>query len=124
VTTTDLLPWAPVLTFNAGPGRPLPFPEIRYKPPTSTVDPRYAACRQHRVACDCREGHMAEDRAELRYYADENRLMEQGIDAVLALHGKGPTGRCSAPDCFGTYPCPTRNLLAPLSWREQMEAKR
>jgi hypothetical protein len=122
--TTDLALWAPVQRFNERWGQPAYYPEIRYKPPTNTCDPRYAACRQHRVACDCREAHMAEDRAELRWYADENRRLEEAIDAVLALHGQGEHGRCSAPDCFAHYPCPTRNLLAPLSWREQMEAKR
>lgn len=123
--TTALELCAPPQRFNEGWGAPPHYPEIRYRPPRDTTDPRYAACRRHRVACDCREAHMAEDRAELRAYAAENRRFEDAIDAVLALHA-GPTlsGRCSNPACFATYPCPTRNLLAPLSWRERTNATR
>ena len=120
--STALVPWAPRVRFNH-PSHVLAFPEVRYLPPSNSMDPRYAACRVHWVACDCREGHMAEDRAELRYYAAENRRFEDAIDAVLALHGQGESGACSDPACFGRYPCPTRNLLAPLSWREQYKSR-
>jgi len=122
--STDLIVWAPVQTFNAGPGRPLPFPEVRYRAPKSTMDPRWEACHNHRVACDCREAEMAEQIAELRSEAALARRQEDAIDAVLSLHRAGSGQYCAAPGCFDHYPCPTRNLLAPLSWREQMEAKR
>lgn len=117
--------YEPEQRFNERWGEPAYYAPIRYRPPRDTMDPRYAACRRHWVACDCREAHMAEDRAELRAYAAENRRFEEAIDAVLALHG-GPTvsGRCSDPACFALYPCPTRNLLAPLSWRERMNTTR
>ena len=119
--STALVLLAPLVYFNDGPA----VPEIRYRPPGDTTDPRYAACRQHRVACDCREAHMAEDRAEMRSYRDQADRLEQGVDAVLALHaGPDEWGRCSAPGCINDYPCPTRNVLAPLSWRERMNNSR
>lgn len=120
--TGELELWAPVQPFNeCVTGYVRLYPEIRYRPPRDTTDPRYTACRQHRVACDCREAHMAEDRAEMRAYHDETTRLEQGVDAVLALHaGPNEWGRCTAPGCLNTYPCPTRNVLAPLSWRERI----
>lgn len=124
MTGTELMLWAPVQTFNGGPSwlHPVPTPEIRYRPPRDTTDPRYAACTRHWVACDCREAHMAEDRAELRAYADQSLRQEQAIDAVLALHS-GPTASGWCAGCSHVYPCPTRNLLAPLSWRERYQSR-
>lgn len=121
--TTDIVLWAPALTFNGGPGGPLPFPEIRYRAPRGTLDPRWAACRMHRVACDCREAEHAEQVSELLSETRLVRRQEDAIEAVLAMHRAGDGQYCAAPGCYGTHPCPTRNLLAPLSWREQMGAK-
>ncbi|WP_157904258.1 hypothetical protein, partial [Parafrankia soli] len=42
-----------------------------YDVPKNTLDPRYAACADHHVACDCREAEFSELRAEL---LDELRL--------------------------------------------------
>lgn len=124
MTSTTLAVWAPAVSFNEPYGPPA-FPPIYYRPPRDTCDPRYAACREHRVACDCREAHMAEDRQEMRAYRNDADRAEQGIEAVLALHaGPNDWGRCSAPGCLNTHPCPTRNLLAPLSWRERFETTR
>lgn len=120
MTSTALVLYAPVQTFNESctDYRRL-YPEIRYRPPGNTCDPRYAACTQHRVACDCREAHMAEDRAEMRAYSDENKRFAQSIDAVLAIHRPDGVGnRTHCPACLALHPCPTRTLLAPLSWRE------
>lgn len=122
--TTDLEQFAPVLSFNADAhcGRPLPFPEIRYRAPRNTMDPRWEACRDHHVACDCREAEWAEQLAELRAEGQLARLMEEAIDAVLAVHVASEHGSCSG--CLHRYPCPTRSLVAHLSWREQMKAAR
>jgi len=117
-TTTTIELWAPTLTFN---GRPAPFP-IRYRAPRDTTDPRWQACHEHRTACDCREAEWAEQLAELRSEAHLVRLMEEAIDAVLAIHRKGDHGGCRG--CLHRYPCPTRNLVAHLSWLETWEAKR
>ena len=56
-----------------------PLPAVRfhdgtrlaYTPPRDTCDPRYVACTEHHVACDCREAEFAEQLAEFR-----NRLRE------------------------------------------------
>lgn len=122
MTSTALVLWAPLQSFNesATDYRPL-YPEIRYRPPGDTTDPRYAACTRHRVACDCREARMAEDRAEARYANTQNRLMEQAIEAALLIHSERAHGYCAG--CMNRHPCPTRNLLAPLSWRERYELR-
>lgn len=39
---------------------------LDYEPPRNTMDPRYAACTKHHVACDCREGEYQEEIDELR----------------------------------------------------------
>ncbi|MFF4417523.1 hypothetical protein ACFYY8_33780 [Streptosporangium sp. NPDC001559] len=39
---------------------------LPYPLPKSTLDPRYAACIDHRTACDCREAAHAEGLAEWR----------------------------------------------------------
>jgi hypothetical protein len=119
--STDLEVWVPALSFNAGEGRPAPFPPIRYRAPRNTLDPRWEACRDHRTACDCREAEAAEETGELRSYAAQATLMEQAIDAVLAVHVRGRYETCRG--CGYRFPCPTRNLLAPLSWRERFEAR-
>lgn len=121
--TTDLVLWAPLQLFNArGSGGPLPFPDIRYRPPRSTMDPRFLACTQHRVACDCREAEHAEEVAELRSEVELNRRYEDAIEALAALHGPKPGSEyCAAPGCLTRFPCPTRNIVAPLSWRLKYE---
>lgn len=60
-------------------------PTVRFKPgtdqagatgydvPKDTLDPRYAACTDHRVACDCREAERAETIAELLAELQEYR---------------------------------------------------
>jgi hypothetical protein len=113
MTTTAVVLFQPVQHFNeCTTGYQRLYPEIRYLPPRGgTLDPRYAACTKHWVACDCREAHMAEDRAEIRAHITENRRYGDAVRAVLTLHRRNLTGNCSM--CFAAYPCPTRNLLAP-----------
>lgn len=60
-----------------------PTGHVAYTPPRDTLDPRYAACRDHRVACDCREAMFAEDRAEWRA---EGKLISETFDRILAGH--------------------------------------
>lgn len=71
--STDLVPLRqPVVTFSGGPLRyeadraGAPRFQIAYRAPRDTMDPRYAACTNHRVACDCREAEHAEEMAEHR----------------------------------------------------------
>jgi hypothetical protein len=39
--------------------------QLPYEPPKNTLDPRWAACTEHRPACDCREAERAEEISEL-----------------------------------------------------------
>lgn len=39
---------------------------LDYDQPKNTLDPRYPACVEHRVACDCREAEYAEEGTEFR----------------------------------------------------------
>lgn len=39
---------------------------VDYDPPRNTMDPRYEACKAHRVACDCREAEYQEEIDEFR----------------------------------------------------------
>jgi hypothetical protein len=74
--STDLV--GPITTFHGGPHRYSPLttarPFVIYAPPRDTMDPRWAACLDHHVACDCREAEWAERLAdmtnELRYQSD------------------------------------------------------
>ncbi|MBX6386660.1 MAG: hypothetical protein IRZ07_27405 [Microbispora sp.] len=61
--------------------------------PKNTIDPRYAACVEHRTGCDCREAVLAEDRNELRAELD---LIRRIFNEVLAGHAtwvEAPVGR-------------------------------
>ncbi|MEU9888646.1 hypothetical protein [Sphaerisporangium sp. NPDC051011] len=51
--------------------------------PKNTLDPRYAACIQHRTACDCREASVAEELGELRAEMGEVR---QAFEEMLRGH--------------------------------------
>lgn len=93
-----------------------PLPVIRfvdgtrqvYAVPRNTMDIRYAACRDHHPACDCREALLAEDIAEYRAMLRE---AEQAILAAIEGHqtyaytGQSDTG-WSAEDDFGQCKCP------------------
>lgn len=56
---------------------------VRYTPPADTVDPRYEACTEHRVACDCREAEHAETMSE---FAGMWRAVQEAADRVLRGH--------------------------------------
>ena len=67
---------------------------VVYAPPTDTCDPRYEACVDHHVACDCREAEMSEDRHEWAYGRKEIR---EAVDTILAGH---PTNIYGAPNPY------------------------
>lgn len=48
---------------------------IAYDCPKDTLDNRFAACRDHHVACDCREAVFAEDAGEHRAAMDDARMV-------------------------------------------------
>lgn len=73
--------------------REVMVPTVRFKPgtdqagatgyvvPKDTRDPRWAACADHHVACDCREAQLAELVAELR---DELKRQKADYDEGIA----------------------------------------
>jgi len=90
----DLVPLRPpVVCFGGGPNRfeaamvGAPAPAVAYRVPRDTMDPRYAACTDHHVACDCREAELAEERQELRYALRE---LESAARRALAGHQVQP----------------------------------
>jgi hypothetical protein len=54
-----------------------------YRPPINTVDPRFAACTEHRVGCDCREADLREDIVDNRA---EWEGFRKALTDVLAGH--------------------------------------
>lgn len=67
--------------------------KIPYRPPANTLDPRYATCAEHRVACDCREAEYAEDVAE---YRAEWLDFRKALADVIAGH---PACCCQCTAC-------------------------
>lgn len=86
MTGAELVGPLPVVVFRGGPhwrDRDQPQPSVAYVPPKNTLDPRYDACTEHRVACDCREAEFAEERAEQRM---ERKQMQDAFSEILAGH--------------------------------------
>jgi hypothetical protein len=76
MTTSALVGPLPTITFWDG-------TRVAYTPPRDTLDLRYATCRDHHPACDCREAEMAEERSESRL---ESRNLRAAFDRILAGH--------------------------------------
>lgn len=90
---------APVVLFRGGPnGLKVPA-AAEYEPPVNTVDPRYAACTDHHVACDCREAEFAEERREQRM---EREAMRAAFDEILAGHETRNWNDGKSPGCMCT----------------------
>lgn len=111
--STALVGPLPVLRFWDG-------TTIVYTPPRDSLDVRFAACTDHRPACDCREAEWAEQRAEWRAASTEHRQVEQAVEAVGKLHrsvSQRPfgSGRMCG-ECLKEWPCPTFRLASPASW--------
>lgn len=71
--------------FGGGPDRDhrRPLPWVPYIVPRDTMSPRYVACTDHHVACDCREAILSENERELRF---ELRDWTDAANDVLAGH--------------------------------------
>jgi hypothetical protein len=54
-----------------------------YKPPFMTVDPRYSACSDHHVGCDCREAHLREDILEFKI---EEQKWKTAAEEIVGGH--------------------------------------
>jgi hypothetical protein len=87
MTSTEVVGPLPVVYFNGGPhafDQPREVrPKVAYQPPRDTLDPRYATCTDHHVACDCREAEWAEERREAAFAAQERR---EAFNEILAGH--------------------------------------
>lgn len=106
--TKELEPaWAPVLHFNERYHKVPAFPEIRYRVPHSTMDPRWEACRKHHPACDCREAELNEQIRELAHDARGRDVLAEHLQSIADLHRPGKHGLCRV--CF-VRSCPTRSL--------------
>lgn len=85
----------PVVTFSGGPDRfgadmvGAPRFAVAYDVPKNTMDPRYRACTDHRVACDCREAELAEQLGEHRL---EWKAVRDAARSALAGHQVEPPG--------------------------------
>lgn len=73
--TTDLVGPMPTITFRDK-------SQQAYKPPSDTMDPRYAVCTDHHPACDCREAERSEDRNEHKAAMDDaKKIIARLVDA-------------------------------------------
>ena len=102
--STELVGPLPVIRFYGGPpqsweNKGRSRPAVAYVPPKNTLDPRYTACIDHHVACDCREAEFAEYRQEARAEWEQVR---QAFDRALTGHLTwsptldGPQCECTA----------------------------
>lgn len=82
MTSTELVGPLPVVHFWDG-------TRIVYAAPRDTMDLRYALCRDHHPACDCREAEHAETVHEWRTMWQDARKAAQD---VLAGHTTFETG--------------------------------
>jgi hypothetical protein len=81
-----------------------PLPSVRFRdgtvlpadPPHDTCDPRWAACAEHRTACDCREAELNEDRAEYR------AMYQAVIDAAANVLAGHPTNNFNRDEPDGS----------------------
>lgn len=113
--TTEVVPVRqPVVTFSGGPHRfeadsvGAPRYKVAYDVPKNTCDPRYSACTEHHVACDCREAELAEQLGE--YRAEWGALRSAFRRALVGhqVHApgwwRGPEeqfeGLCLCPGCL------------------------
>lgn len=94
--STDLVGPLPVIRFADGSRQ-------AYTPPRNTCDIRYATCKDHHPACDCREALHAEDVNEYRAMLRE---VEQAIIAATADHNVWAYDRHGQEDPFSACKCP------------------
>lgn len=104
--TVDLVGPVPTIRFMDGSRQP-------YDPPRNTLDIRYAACRDHHPACDCREALFAEDLGEFRA---ERRDVEAAFAAELADHATWPPFRDDIDAPFQVCSCTGCRIARRLWW--------
>lgn len=104
MTGAELVGPLPTIRFYGGPcpvggwfvgNKRRNLPAVAYVPPKNTLDPRYRACTDHHVACDCREAEFAEHREEIRY---EWQHIREAFGRGLAGHLTWPR-TIDGPQC-------------------------
>ena len=104
--SADLVGPLPVIRFQDGTRQ-------AYTPPRNTCDIRYAVCRDHHPACDCREALIAEDYGEFRA---ERADVEKAFAAELAGHATWPTWREDIDAPFQVCSCTGCRIARRLWW--------
>lgn len=96
MTSTDLVGPVKVVRFWGGPrgsrGRFDPTMSVIYDLPRNTLDPRFRACTDHHLACDCREAELGED---INEYRADYRGLRDALHRAVAGHD-AHTCRCGA----------------------------
>lgn len=90
-----------------------------YVPPKDTLDPRYKACTDHRVGCDCREGNWNEN------VQDVHIELSHYVRAIAQVVGHHPTyGADDEPLCQCTGCQILRLAEDPKGLRAEARAQR
>lgn len=84
-----------------------------YDVPRNTMDVRYVTCTGHHPACDCREAHMAEDRAE---YRGDAKAIEAAFASVLQDHATWPDYSNSPDAMFQVCQCTGCQIARRVRW--------
>jgi hypothetical protein len=98
-----------------------PVPVIRfmdgtqqaYTPPRDTMDIRYAACKDHHPACDCREALFAEDFGE---FQGERKEVMAAFAAELAGHATWPSWQSDPDGPFQVCSCTGCRIARRVRW--------
>lgn len=98
--------WSSRVIFEGGPDRDYRQPPRHWVPyvvPRDTMSPRFADCTAHRVACDCREALLSENRREvgfsLREWAAAADDVLDGHPTRLWLPGEDDPRGCACTGC-------------------------
>jgi hypothetical protein len=104
--STDLVGPLPVIMFGDGSRQ-------AYDSPRDTMDIRFAVCRDHHPACDCREAEFAEHHHE---FCAERREIEAAFGAVLAGHATWPRWTGDPDASFDVCSCTGCVIARRVRW--------
>lgn len=90
--STELVGPVPTIQFWDG-------TKVAYRAPRDTMDNRYAACRDHHPACDCREAENSEGMNEFRTTLADYREAFETILRGHAVNGFGERPECQCHGC-------------------------
>ncbi len=104
--TTELVGPLPVIRYADGTRQ-------AYSPPRNTMDIRYAICKDHHPACDCREALLAEDIGE---YRAERADVVAAFAAELQDHATWPPWRDDPDREFQVCSCTGCRIARRVRW--------